>query len=68
LEVKYGLKINEDIQKFHLHDFQSVQNVIISETFFKKHIANAKYRLSAITAKLISDIGIGQIFHIGASY
>ena len=32
LEVKYVRKIKKDIQKFSLHDFQSVQNVFISVT------------------------------------
>ena len=31
------------------------------------YIDIGKYWLSAITAKLILDIGIGQNFHIGAS-
>ncbi len=61
-------KKKEDIQKFSLHDFQSVQNFIILETYSKYiYIGIGKYRLSALTAILISDIGISQNFHIGAS-
>ena len=44
----------------------SVYKIII-ETGFYTNIDVGKYRLSAVTAILISDIGIGQNFHIGAS-
>ena len=48
------MKIKEDIQKFSLHDFQSVQNVFISETLFSlTYIDIGKYSLLAVTAILI---------------
>ena len=51
---------------FTVFTCSSVYKIII-ETCFYTNIDIGKYRLSAVTAILISDIGIGQNFHIGAS-
>ena len=56
---------NKERNNFHIQCLHVLQYTKIIETCFYTNIDIGKYRLSAVTAILISDIG--QNFHIGAS-
>ena len=65
----FEVLVNKERNNFFIFTVFTCSSVykIIIETCFYTNIDIGKYRLSAVTAILISDIGIGQNFHIGAS-